>query len=67
MVEKNGKKELYQNNKSERAMETKVRALSLSRDKWKEKALKLEASFKEKESEIEAIKKKIANPEMNQE
>ncbi len=66
MVEKNGKKELYQNNKSERAMETKVRDLSLSREKWKEKALKLEASLKEKEFIIEELKKKIANREINQ-
>ena len=50
-----------------RAMETKVRDLSLSREKWKEKAKQLEASLKKQEAEIEALKKKIANREMNQE
>ncbi len=38
-------------------MEIKVRDLSLSREKWKEKALNLEASLKEKEVEIEELKK----------
>ena len=57
MEGKNGKKELCSNNKSERAMEIKVRDLSLSREKWKEKALNLEASLKEKEVEIEELKK----------
>ena len=41
-----------------RAMEIKVRDISLSREKWKEKALELEASLKEKQSEIESLKKK---------
>ena len=49
-----------------RAMEIKVRDISLSRDKWKEKVLELEASLKEKQEEIEELKKKIANPEINQ-
>ena len=66
MVEKNGKKELYQNNIHLRAMETKVRDLASSRDKWKEKALELEASLKQKEKEIEELKKKINKPETNQ-
>ncbi len=39
-------------------MDIKVRDLSLSREKWKEKAQKLEASLKEKEAEIEELKKK---------
>ena len=47
-------------------MEIKVRDISLSRDKWKEKVLELEASLKEKQEEIEELKKKIANPEINQ-
>ncbi len=47
-------------------MEIKVRDLSLSRDKWKEKALELEAALKEKQEEIEELKKKIVNPEINQ-
>ena len=38
-------------------MEIKVRDLSLSREKWKEKAINLEASLKEKEAEIEELKK----------
>ena len=41
-----------------RAMEIKVRDISLSREKWKEKAQKLEAGLKEKEEEIEELKKK---------
>ncbi len=49
-----------------RAMEIKVRHLSLSRDKWKEKALELEAGLKEKQFIIEELKKKIADPEINQ-
>ncbi len=49
-----------------RAMEIKVRDISLSREKWKQKVLKLEASLKEKEFIIEEIKKKIANREINQ-
>ena len=49
-----------------RAMEIKVRDISLSRDKWKEKALDLEAALKEKQEEIEELKKKIVNPEINQ-
>ena len=48
-----------------RAMEIKVRDISLSRDKWKEKALKLEAGLKEKEEELEQLKKK-ANLEIEQ-
>ena len=48
-----------------RAMEIKVRVLSLSRDKWKEKALELEAGLKEKEEELEELKKK-ANLEIEQ-
>ena len=38
-------------------MEIKVRDLSLSREKWKEKAQQLEAGLKEKEEEIEELKK----------
>ena len=41
-----------------RAMDIKVRDLSLSREKWKGEALKLKASLKEKELEIEELKKK---------
>ncbi len=48
-----------------RAMEIKVRDISLSRDKWKEKALELEAGLKEKEEELEQLKKK-ANLEIEQ-
>ena len=39
-------------------MEIKVRDISDRREKWKEKAQKLEASLKEKEAEIEELKKK---------
>ncbi len=42
-----------------RAMEIKVRDLTLSRDKWKEKTLELEASLKEKQEEIEELKKNV--------
>ncbi len=66
MGEQNGKKEPYPNKKSERGMEIKVRDLSLSREKWKEKAIKLEASLKEKEFIIEELKKKLANRGINQ-
>ena len=38
-------------------MDIKVRDLSLSREKWKEKAKQLEASLQEKELEIEELKK----------
>lgn len=41
-----------------RAMDIKVRDISLSREKWKEKAKQLEASLQEKEREIEELKKK---------
>ncbi len=34
-------------------MEIKVRDLSLSRERWKEKALELEANLREKEGELE--------------
>ena len=40
-----------------RAMEIKVRDISLSREKCQEKAVELEASFKEKEFIIEELKK----------
>ncbi len=49
-----------------RAMDIKVRDLALSREKWKEKAKQLEAILQEKELEIEELKKKIANREINQ-
>ncbi|MDJ0692102.1 MAG: hypothetical protein QNJ41_26870 [Xenococcaceae cyanobacterium MO_188.B32] len=39
-------------------MDIKVRDLSLSREKWKEKAQKLEASLKEKEARNRRTKKK---------
>ena len=41
-----------------RAMDIKLRDISLSREKWKEKAKQLEASLQEKEREIEELKKK---------
>ncbi len=47
-------------------MEIKVRDLSLSRERWKEKALELEATLREKEEELEEVKKKILNPKINQ-
>ena len=53
-----------------RALSTKVRDTNLSRDNWKEKALiaqehlaHQEAVLKEKEAEIERLKKKIARLE----
>ena len=49
-----------------RPMDIKVRDISLSREKWKEKAKELEAILQEKELEIEELKKKIANREINQ-
>ena len=59
MLEKNGENGLYQISKQKklRAMDIKVRDLSLSREKWKEKAKQLEASLKEKELEIQELKK----------
>ncbi len=47
-------------------MEIKVRDISLSREKWKEKALELEATDREKEEELEELKKKIFNYKINQ-
>ncbi len=41
-------------------MEIKVRDISLSREKWKEKAKQLEVILQEKELEIEELKKKLA-------
>ena len=49
-----------------RAMEIKVRDLSLSRENWKEKALELEETEREKEEELEELKKKIFNSKINQ-
>ena len=43
-----------------RAMDIKIRDVSDRREKWKEKALKLATSLKEKEEEIEELKKKYS-------
>ena len=50
-----------------RAMDIKVRDISLSRENWKEKAKQLEAILQEKELEIEELKKKLAKGKINRE